>query len=349
MNKISVQRQTDPRSTIIPNIFFDRHMPQANGEFLKVYLYLFRQSQDPLADISLSSIADIFNMTESDVKRALRYWEKEKLLTIEYLTSGDIGIIHLNDFEPQSRPEPGHMPDKPDKPEPAARYHKPAYSMQQIQAFSDDYDGNQLFFVIQQYLGKPLSQTDINTIVFFHEQLGLSVDLIEYLFEYCVSNNHRSMPYIEKVAISWAEQKIDTIEKAKSNRTYYSKTYYAVLKAFGINNRQPIDSEIAAIKKWQEEYCFSITMILEACGRTMKATHSPSFEYTDSILKNWRANNVKNMDDVRELDKLRTRKKAAPEKPKNNKFHNFTQRSYDYNDLEKKFTEKLQNTVSKGS
>jgi len=346
MNKISVQRQTDLRSTIIPNIFFDRYMPQANGEFLKVYLYLFRQSQDSLADISLSSIADTFNMTESDVKRALRYWEKENLLTIEYLTCGDIGIIHLNDFESKSNPVTLVVPNKTDK---SAGYNKPSYSMQQIQSFTDDYDGNQLFFVIQQYLGKPLSQTDINTIVFFHEQLGLSVDLIEYLFEYCVSNNHRSMHYIEKVAISWANQKIDTIQKAKDNRTYYNKTYYTVLKAFGINNRQPIESEIASIKKWQEEYCFSLPMILEACNRTMQATHSPSFEYTDSILKNWRAKNVKNMEDVLELDKLRTKKKTTHAKSTNNKFHNFTQRSYDYDDLEKKLAEKLQTRVPKGS
>jgi len=347
MNKISVQRQTDLRSTIIPNIFFDCYMPQANGEFLKVYLYLFRQSQDPLADISLSSIADTFNMTESDVKRALRYWEKENLLAIEYLTSGDIGIIHLNDFEQLTSPKPAAgIPEQADK---TAQYRKPSYSMQQIQSFTDDYDGNQLFFVIQQYLGKPLSQTDINTIVFFHEQLGLSVDLIEYLFEYCVSNNHRSMHYIEKVAISWAGQKIDTIQKAKDNSTYYNKTYYAVLKAFGINNRQPIAGEIAFIKKWQEEYCFSISMILEACSRTMQATHSPSFEYTDSILKNWRTKNVKNMEDVHELDKLRSKKKTVQSKSTNNKFHNFTQRSYDYDDLEKKLTEKMQTAVTKGS
>jgi len=346
MNKISVQRQTDLKSTTIPNIFFDRYMPKANGEFLKVYLYLFRHSQDPLADISLSSIADAFNMTESDVKRAFRYWEKEDLLTIEYLTSGDIGIIHLNDFCPSPNEKPSKAPDKTDR---TAEYRKTSYTMQQIQAFTDDYDGNQLFFVIQQYLGKPLSQTDINTIVFFHEQLGLSVDLIEYLFEYCVSNNHRSMHYIEKVAISWAEQKINTIAQAKKNSAYYHKTYYAVLKAFGINNRQPIDSEIAYINKWQEEYGFSIAIILEACSRTMLATHSPSFEYTDSILKNWRTKDAKNMDDIRELDKLHSKKKTGAVKPTNNKFHNFTQRSYDYDDLEKKLVKNLQTAATKGS
>ena len=68
--------------TVIPNTFFDEYLPRANGEFLKIYLYLLRSS-DTDRELSLSVIADIFNHTESDVKRALTYWEKKKLLQIE--------------------------------------------------------------------------------------------------------------------------------------------------------------------------------------------------------------------------------------------------------------------------
>ena len=118
-------------------------------------------------------------------------------------------------------------------------FKKPCYSMNDIQSFMDDYNGDQLFYIITHYLGKPLSQTDMNTIVYFHERLGMSVDLIEYLIEYCVSNDHRSMRYIEKVAISWTEQGLDTVEKAKASCTYYNKTYFSILKAFGLRNRHP--------------------------------------------------------------------------------------------------------------
>ena len=77
----SIQLHTDmPRNiTMIPNEFLDHYMSGANGEFLKIYLYLLRWAGFPEAEITTSSIADFFNMTENDVKRALRFWEQERL------------------------------------------------------------------------------------------------------------------------------------------------------------------------------------------------------------------------------------------------------------------------------
>ena len=59
--------------TIIDNVFIDRLMPDAPGEYLKVYLYLLRhQPEMP----GISAIADALDHTEADVRRALRYWEQ---------------------------------------------------------------------------------------------------------------------------------------------------------------------------------------------------------------------------------------------------------------------------------
>lgn len=356
MKKIKLQTTSYADATTIPNIFFDNFMVHANGEFLKIYLYLLRWSGSNRDDISLSSMADIFCLTENDVKRALRYWEKEHLLSIEYADDGDIMTISLNDFDELasvSEPQEQAAPVKVQSALPAieALFKKPAYSMNEIQTFVDDYNGDQLFYIITHYIGKPLSQTDMNTIVFFHEKLGMSVDLIEYLFEYCVSNDHRSMRYIEKVAISWAEQGLDTVEKAKASCTYYNKTYFSILKAFGLRNRHPSEGEVTYIKRWTEEYGFNIKLILEACNRTMQAIHTPSFEYTDTILKNWLSNQVKTLKDIENLDADFSQKKpaaafkAAP-KMSNNKFHNFNQRTYDYEELEKKLADKIKTSAT---
>ena len=67
--------------TLIENIFIDQYMPKANGEFVKLYLYLLRCA-DTERELTLSSIADVFDHTEKDVKRALAYWEKLKLLKL---------------------------------------------------------------------------------------------------------------------------------------------------------------------------------------------------------------------------------------------------------------------------
>ena len=64
----------------------------------------------------------------------------------------------------------------------------------------------------------------------------------------------------------------------------------------------PLAPELAYIKKWTEEYGFSLDLIIEACNRTMAKLHQPSFEYTDSILKKWIASNVHHLSDLKRLD-----------------------------------------------
>ena len=196
----------------------------------------------------------------------------------------------------------------------------------------------------EQYLGKTLSATDMKTITYFYDELGMSTDLIEYLIEYCVENGHKSMHYIQKVALSWADRKIRTPEEAKQSAAFYSKSCYGVLKAFGITGRSPAASELAYIQRWSGEYGFSDELILEACNRTMNSIHQPSFDYAESILKSWLEGGAKNRKDVEALDlayqkeKLERQEKrqgrsasssAETPKPARNRFNNFEGRTYE--------------------
>lgn len=211
-----------------------------------------------------------------------------------------------------------------------------------------------LAFMADTYLGKPLTQTELNTLFYFYDGLHFPVDLIEYLLEYCVSNNKKSMRYIETVALSWYEQGIDTREKAQEAMKIYNKNYYAVMKAFGISNRNPGPAEAAFIKKWLEDYRFDLNVVLEACARTLSAISQPSFPYTDSILGRWHKANVRTLQDVKMLDnQFHSAKKATAAalgaqqaaasrtNTPSNRFHNFEQRDYNYQDLEQQFIRKV--------
>lgn len=145
----------------------------------------------------------------------------------------------------------------------------------------------ELFFIAERYLGRTLSATDINTLLYFYDVLGFSTELIVYLIESCVSNNHTSIRYIEKVALGWADQHITTVEEAKQGSPVLGKMYYAVMNAFGITGRKLVSTEIAYISRWTNEYGFDSDIILEACKRTMASLHQPNFKYTDSILSDW--------------------------------------------------------------
>ena len=77
------------------------------------------------------------------------------------------------------------------------------------------------------------------------------------------------------------------------------------MRAFGINNRKAAPPEQAMIDKWFKEYGFAREIVLEACSRTITAIHSPSFQYADRILRDWKKAGVKKMEDVRVLDARR--------------------------------------------
>lgn len=345
---ITLSADNSGNATMIPNIFFDEYLPRSNGEFLKVYLYLLRWL--PCSDhaLTLGGIADTFCMTENDVLRSLRYWEKEGLLELSCDDSSDITGIRLKSIQSRS---PSDITSAPVSLNSAQEGPK-TYSMQELQNFKDNGSGEQLIFIIQQYLGHPLSQTDLNTIYYFYDGLGFSTDLIEYLFEYCVSNGHTHMRYIEKVALTWSAQHITTADEARAQSEAHQRACFAVLKAFGLGGRMPTSGEVEYVNKWTRTYGFSLELILEACRRTMMSVHTPSFEYTDKILSNWKSLNVYTMTEVMAADKARSTQKAGTSsrpsvktpRPSSNKFHNFKQRSYDYEALEKKLSQKIQTT-----
>ena len=208
----------------------------------------------------------------------------------------------------------------------------------EIDQFRAQKEIRSLLFIAEQYLGKTLTHAEMDAITYFYDTLHMSADLIEYLLESCVESGHKSMHYIQKVAFSWAEAGIETVAQAKEESRLYSRSCYTVLNAFGIKNRGPAASELDYIRKWSEEYAFAPDIIEEACRRTIMATHQPSFEYADSILKKWHERDIRSLNDVARLDeeyqKDRTSAMRHTGRPATKNLNNFERRSYDMESLE---------------
>ena len=188
-----------------------------------------------------------------------------------------------------------------------------------------------------------LSSSEIETLLYFYDQLHFSADLIEYLVEYCVCKGSKSIHYIRKVGLAWAEDGISTVSQAKERTTTYRRNTFAIMKAFGINDRNPVDPELKYIEKWLDTYDFTLELVLEACRRTMERLHKPNFEYADRILQRWSDQHVHNMTDVSALDqehqKKSSRRAPAPAQARSTGFSNFQQRDYDFDELEKQLLE----------
>lgn len=408
MTAINISSDIATSFTTVSDIFIDQYMPKANGEFVKVYLYLLRATGSGAGIATISEIADHFSNTEADIVRALNYWASEGILQVQTGADGQITGINLcslavtgiqaaqnniqsdvADNATQNNMQNGvinnavqnnmqsnvdnntaqnisgadsQMQDSvveklknqaTDKPAPSQR----EYTLDEIKEFRKNPDISELFFIIETYLKHTLSSTDTNMVLYWLDELHFSTDLVEYLVEYCITKGHSSLRYMNKVALGWADAGIKTVDQAKDDAAAHSQIYYSVMKALGITGRNLVDSEVSLINKWVGEYGFDIELVKAACSKTISAIQKPSFEYTDSILTNWRKKDVHTLKDVEVLDANFAKANKATgsgssqganaangfSKPKSNnsnsknKFNNFNQRNNDYDKLEKLF------------
>ncbi len=337
---------------LVPGYFIDTYMPQAGGEFVKVYLSLLRRAAGK-EGLTVSDLADFLNCTENDILRALKYWERAGLLRLEtegetltavrLLAPGKTEGRELEERAAAATAEPAAgaagLSGSGQLPEPDGS---------QLSRLNADEEFRQFLFVAEKYIGSPLSRRDCDTFAYLYGQLKMPGELLEYLIEYCISMGHKSVRYMEKVALDLHQRGIATAAQAKAVLPAMKKDSYAVMKAFGLSGRMPAAGEQEMMDRWFGEYGFSRELVLEACGRTMTAIHKPSFEYTDKILAAWRENGVRTMSDVKALDQKRGQKKeqkAGKQKSqlrgsagRPNQFHNFEQRDYDYDELMKQIS-----------
>lgn len=395
MTAINISSDIATSFTTVSDIFIDQYMPKANGEFVKVYLYLLRATGSGAGIATISEIADHFSNTETDIVRALNYWASEGILQVQTGADGQITGINLcslavsgmqaaqsniqssvadnatqnnmqsnvdnntaqNISGADSQMQDSVMEKLKNQAADKAAPSQKEYTLDEIKEFRKNPDISELFFIMETYLKHTLSSTDTNIVLYWLDELHFSTDLVEYLVEYCITKGHSSLRYMNKVALGWADAGIKTVDQAKDDAAAHSQIYYSVMKALGITGRNLVDSEVSLINKWVGEYGFDMELVKAACSKTISAIQKPSFEYTDSILTNWRKKDVHTLKDVEVLDANFAKANKATgsgssqganaangfSKPKSNnsnsknKFNNFNQRNNDYDKLEKLF------------
>ena len=342
MAKITLYNEQPMTATYVPNIFIDEYMTQANGEYVKIYLYLLRSISQPDCSFSLSQIADHFDCTERDILRSLKYWEKLQLFRLEYDENRNLSGICFLTESVRSLPSAG----QPEQKDLSSRFiqatvpGKPSCSLDDLKRFCEQEEVRELVFITEQYLGRTLNQSDLNIIFFWYDEFHFSLELIEFLIENCVAKGHTSLHYMQKIAEDYAARQIHTTEEAKQLMNQNSAVYCAVMKAFGIRGRNLIPSETSFLNTWSGKFGFSADMISEACSRTINTIHEPSFGYANSILEKWHNQGVRTLEDVKRADETyqqeQQQKRSHAHSPASaNRFINFKQRENNYDEIQK--------------
>lgn len=375
MGYITISAKNRETYSSISNFFIDYYMTDANGDFVKIYLYLVRlmSSSGPVA---VSDIADHFNFTEKDICRAIKYWISKGVMELVYAPSGEpTGVNLLPLSEPDtgissefdgdvdflvSIPDPestatasGNSAEASRNPIPVSSAMtgagetavsrelpvKKTFSPELAAKAEEDSAFNDILFFTETYLGKTLSSREIESLIYIHDQLGFSAEVIQFLEEHLVSKNIKNIQYFEEVAITWYNENVKTLEDAKRSATKHDPLYKAVFNELGIRNRYPGSAEIAFMDSWQSELHFDITIIKEACKRgVLNNPTSVNFAYIDGILRNWYKNGVQGLKDIEELDrkhKARTISNGANDyKVKANSFNTFSMRDTSKDDID---------------
>lgn len=332
MSDIHLTCKKNTGMTMVSNTFIGHFMADANGEYVKVYLYLLYLAggNDGTGSFSINGACDFLSCTERDVIRALEYWERTGLIFLTKDPAGNIHSVCLSDTGDVVE-EGGNV---------LAAYTVPASPV--VGTFTEkdliiktdtteDADLKWLFSIAEKLLGRILTATDTNLIRDLYQKKEFTKDLIVYLYEHCAETGHTDPKYIEKVAMNWASDHVNTIDQAKEVSVRFNCNYNTVMKAFGLS-RMPGEAERAYIDKWVNNYGMSEELIREACGRALLTVAKPDFKYTDAILAKWSKNGIRSKEQVADADRIHA---AASNSSRNsaknqakNQFNSFEQRNY---------------------
>ena len=359
MSDIMINTERKYSATVIPNAFIDRFLASANGSYVKVYLYLLRCLTGAEMQFSITSAADFFDCTERDITRALEYWDKNNVIRLNREDSDITGITILDlNAEPVKTPsvktnanvisinniraEASRSAEKKvvsEEPAKASSLSIPSLSIDDINAALSSPDVEWLTRAVEMYLQRPLSSEDQNLVVYLHDNLHFSSDLILHLYEISVEKGKKDIKYIQAIALDWHSNGITTVEEADRQSMLYNAYYNAVNKAFNLG-RLPGDKEQKIMHSW-ENMGFSPDMVKEACDRALLKCNKPSFAYADKILISWNEENIKTPEALAEKDKsfnaAKTVKRSKPvramSKSAENYLNRYSQREYSAEDM----------------
>lgn len=325
------------QNTVISNAFIEHFMLDANGSYVKVYLYLSKCIQSGGIDISIPFLADKTDSTERDIIRALQHWEKKGLIkiTLDNVTEQISSIQMLNpDDVYQAAKSASYIDDTAEdiastsqipfssKEKKYDSVNSVSVSAEQRKELAANQDFQFALQAIQSFLERPFKSNEIELISYLYGTLHFSSELLIHLYDYCISLGKSNSNYIQAVALSWHEQGVKSPEDAKKVTTDYNTAYTAISKAFGLGRPLAI-IEKQFVERWQKEWMIDLSVIIEACNRTMLKIQKADFKYAEGILDNWHKSGIKTLLDVEKADEIYAKHKS--EKSNN------SQKNYRYN------------------
>ena len=297
--------------TEIPDVFFTDYFSGANGDFIKVYLFLvFLAKYDK--DIKINDLSKKLNVPFTTIQAALAFWEEHELITKKI---NGYSINSLQEIELKKSYSPNLTLSK----ETIENNEKNQYRAKAIESI------NNLYF---QGIMSPAWYSDIDL---WFKKYEFDEQVMVALFDYCFNKSALHKNYIQAVAEGWNTNKIKSYSDLENYYQKYdnmNKIKKAILKKLGRYNNLT-QFEEAYVEKWIVDYGYGLDIINIALKRTTSKTN-PNFDYIDKLLTDWHDRNLKTTTEIEKfLESFKTQSKNIKELEKKTNYKNYTQRKYE--------------------
>ena len=301
-------------TTEIPDVFFTEYLSSTNGDFIKVYLYIFFLSKYN-RDIKLADVAKALSLPFKTIQEAFDYWENLDVIIKKpkgYIVNS-LQEIELNKL---------YSPKVNISPEDLEKNSKNEYRAKAIENI------NSLYF---QGIMSPSWYSSINL---WFKKYGFDEQVMLALFDYCFNKSALHKNYVQTVADAWGknnirtftdldnyfekQEKLNTIKKSISKKLGYHKD----LSQF----------ESAYVEKWIVDYGYDMSIIDLALKKTTSKVN-PTFDYFDKLISSWHDRNLKSVSEIQNfMEEMKAKNKSVKELEKKATFNSYNQR--DYKDLD---------------
>lgn len=271
--------------TRVENMFINEYMAQAPGDYVKVYLLALMYA-DLNMPVENDMIARQLSMADEEVLLAWTYWEEQGLIRKYYEDPADkfryqVEFLNLRELAYSKRGKSSQSRAKK--------------ASEKLKRMTEDSTLSDMFSQIEEAAGRLLSGQELNGILSWIDDLGVSPALIVYAYSYCAGNrSNNRFKYVGAVIRRWAEQGIRTVEEAENylrENDSRHNLYKRVMRELGFM-RNPTAQEKRIMDSWFDELGFEIDKVMEACAKT-SGISSPNLNYVNSVLVSWSRGDVK--------------------------------------------------------
>ncbi len=304
--------------TWVPAYIIEEYLRDTTGDEIKILLALFHIAQRSGA-LETASLARICGVSEVDVMSACENWDARGVLQIHQMDAQ--GNLEMSFTASRGVvDETGQRPEEPPT-DPDTHLADPTF--------------RELVSALEMVMGKPMTPSLLRLVMELKDDYHFDDEVIMLLFSSCAGKE--SVSYLEKVALSWRRQFVQTAEDANGViRRFEDKwqNYRELFKYMGMDPSAISEPQQDQMDRWMVDYGFDLSMLKHAAQRCINQLGRADLNYIEGILKRWKADGITTVADAIKKDKPpKAGRKASPKDTTS--FNNYEQRSYDYDSLEK--------------